>query len=69
MIVLLSVGIFVQGTSVRRVRVRAYKRVRNGSLYRNTGPDWVFRAGDLVVAYGDKGQMAALRRLLGVAAR
>ena len=24
------VGIFVQGTSVRRVRVRAFKRVRNG---------------------------------------
>lgn len=24
------VGIFVQGTSVRRVRVHAYKRVRNG---------------------------------------
>ncbi|MBQ1568552.1 MAG: cation:proton antiporter [Kiritimatiellae bacterium] len=63
------------GRSVAELGIRANTganiiRVnRNGSLYRNTGPDWVFRAGDLVVAYGDKGQMAALRRLLGVAAR
>lgn len=58
------------GKSIAELNIRARTgatviRVnRNGSLYRNTGPDWIFRPGDLVVAYGDKSQIASLRGLL-----
>ena len=39
---------------------------RNGEITRNIGPEWVFAAGDVVVAIGDAAQIAALGRLLGV---
>ena len=60
------------GMSVAQLGIRAKTganviRVnRGGRLYRNTGPDWVFRAGDLIVAYGEGSQIAALKDLLGV---
>ncbi|MCR5413721.1 MAG: cation:proton antiporter [Kiritimatiellae bacterium] len=60
------------GLSVAQLGIRAKTganiiRVnRDGKLHRNTGPDWVFRAGDLVVAYGDGSQIAALKDLFGV---
>ena len=40
--------------------------VRGGTTVRNIGPEWEFRAGDVVVAIGDHGQIAALKDLLGV---
>ncbi len=60
------------GMSIAQLGVRAKTgatviRVnREGKLHRNTGPDWVFQAGDLIIAYGEGPQIAALKDLLGV---
>ena len=62
------------GLSIAQLKIRAktganiIRVTRNGRLYRNTGPDWVFRADDIVVAYGEGPQIAALKDLLGVTA-
>ncbi len=62
------------GFSVAQLGIRAKTgatviRVnRDGKLHRNTGPDWVFRPGDLVIAYGEGPQIAALKDLFGVTA-
>ncbi len=62
------------GMSIAQLGIRAKTgatiiRVnREGKLHRNTGPDWVFRAGDLIIAYGEGPQIAALKDLLGVVA-
>ena len=40
---------------------------RDGEVRRNIGPEWVFRAGDTLVALGEPEQVAALRALLGIA--
>jgi len=40
--------------------------VRGGVVARNIGPEWEFRAGDVVVAFGNHAQIAALKDLLGV---
>ena len=40
--------------------------VRGGVSTRNIGPEWEFRAGDILVALGDHPQIAALKDLLGV---
>ena len=62
------------GLSIAQLNIRAktganiIRVTRNGRLYRNTGPDWVFRADDIVVAYGEGPQIAALKDLLGVTA-
>ena len=39
---------------------------RGGVVARNIGPEWEFRAGDVVVALGNHAQIAALKDLLGV---
>ena len=39
---------------------------RGGVVVRNVGPEWEFRAGDVVVALGNHAQIAALKDLLGV---
>ena len=60
------------GLSIAQLDIRAktganiIRVTRHGRLYRNTGPDWVFQAGDLAVAYGEGPQIAALKDLLGV---
>lgn len=39
--------------------------VRGDIVTRNVGPEWIFAAGDTVVALGDGNQIAALEKLLG----
>lgn len=62
------------GLSIAQLNIRAktgatiIRVTRDGRLHRNTGPDWVFRAADIVVAYGEGAQIAALKDLLGVTA-
>ena len=41
---------------------------RDGQITRNIGPEWTFEAGDVVVALGDRLQIAALKNLLGASA-
>ena len=40
--------------------------VRDGRITRNVGPEWEFRIGDVIVALGERAQIAALKDLLGV---
>ncbi|MBQ6457771.1 MAG: cation:proton antiporter [Kiritimatiellae bacterium] len=60
------------GSSIAQLNIRAktgasvFRVVRDGKLYRNPGPGWVFEPNDLVLAYGDHAQIAALKDLLGV---
>lgn len=62
-----AIGLSVAQLGIRAKTGATIIRVnRDGRLHRNTGPDWVFRAGDLVVAYGEGPQIAALKDLLGV---
>ena len=39
---------------------------RDKQVFRNIGPDWEFRIGDVLVAIGEQPQIAALKDLLGV---
>lgn len=60
------------GSTIAQLNIRAktgasvFRVVRNGKLYRNPGPTWAFAPHDLVIAYGDHGQIVALKDLLGV---
>lgn len=60
------------GSSIAQLNIRAktgasvFRVIRAGKLHRNPGPGWVFAPGDLVLAYGDQLQIAALKDLLGV---
>jgi len=60
------------GESIAQLNIRAktgasiFRVVRQGKLHRNPGPGWVFGPGDLVLAYGDQVQIAALKDMLGV---
>ena len=60
------------GSSIAQLNIRAktganvFRVVRAGKLHRNPGPGWVFAPNDLVIAYGDQAQVAALKDLLGV---
>lgn len=60
------------GESIAQLNIRAktganvVRVIRAGKLYRNPGPGWVFAPNDMVMAYGDQVQIAALKDLLGV---
>ncbi|MBR0197704.1 MAG: cation:proton antiporter [Kiritimatiellae bacterium] len=60
------------GCSVAQLNIRAktganvVRVIRDGKLNRNVGPGWVFAPNDLVLAYGDNSQIAALKDMLGV---
>ena len=60
------------GLSVVTLNVRAKTGativavVRDGRVTRNIGPSWEFAVGDLVVATGERPQIAALKDLLGI---
>ena len=60
------------GESIAALNIRAktganiVRVIRGGKLHRNPGPVWVFAPNDMVVAYGDQVQIAALKDLLGV---
>ena len=60
------------GSSIAQLNIRAktgasvFRVIRAGKLHRNPGPGWVFAPNDLVLAYGDHVQIAALKDLLGV---
>lgn len=62
------------GSSIAQLNIRAktganvFRVIREGKLYRNPGPGWIFAPNDLVLAYGDQAQIAALKDLLGVTA-
>ena len=40
--------------------------IRGAQVFRNIGPDWEFKIGDVVIAIGEQEQIAALKDLLGV---
>ena len=60
------------GETVATLNVRAktgasvVSVIRGDQVARNIGPDWEFKIGDIVVAIGEQGQIAALKDLLGV---
>ena len=60
------------GSTIAQLNIRAktganvFRIIRAGKLHRNPGPGWVFAPNDLVLAYGDQLQIAALKDLLGV---
>ncbi len=60
------------GSTIAQLNIRAktganvFRVIRGGKLYRNPGPNWSFAPNDLVLAYGDQVQIAALKDLLGV---
>ncbi len=60
------------GESIAQLNIRAktgasvFRVIRSGKLHRNPGPGWVFAPNDLVLAYGDHLQIAALKDLFGV---
>lgn len=62
------------GVSIAQLNIRAktgasiLRVIRAGTLHRNPGAQWVFAPNDLVMAYGDHAQIAALKDLLGVIA-
>ena len=62
------------GSTIAQLNIRAktganiIRVSRAGKLHRNPGPDWVFAPRDLVIAYGDGSQIAAMKDILGVVA-
>lgn len=60
----------VVGRTIRDLNIRAktgaliVSVTRGGEKNRNPGPDWLFALGDEVMAIGEPGQLAALRRMI-----
>ena len=62
-----AVGGTVVSLNIRaRTGASVVSVLRDGVITRNVGPEWHFKAGDTLVALGDRAQVAALRKLLGV---
>lgn len=62
-----AIGVSIAALNIRaKTGANVFRVVRGGKLHRNPGPGWVFEPNDLVLAYGDHAQIAALKDLLGV---
>lgn len=62
-----AIGVSIAALNIRaKTGANIVRVVRGGKLHRNPGPGWVFAPNDMVMAYGDQVQIAALKDLLGV---
>lgn len=62
-----AIGVSIAGLNIRaKTGANIVRVIRGGKLHRNPGPGWVFAPNDMVMAYGDHVQIAALKDLLGV---
>lgn len=62
-----AIGESIAGLNIRaKTGANIVRVIRSGKLHRNPGAGWVFAPNDMVMAYGDQVQIAALKDLLGV---